>query len=53
VDVVRGEGVAEGKEKPNWLLLGKDCVNDVREKCKLVLGNAELWEEVSTSTDLD
>jgi hypothetical protein len=52
-DIVRGEGVAEGKETPDWLLLGKDCVGDVREKCHLVLKNAEVWEAVSASTDLD
>ncbi|KAF9032266.1 NAD-P-binding protein [Hymenopellis radicata] len=44
VDVVKGEGVAEGKTIPRSLQIGTDCYNG--------LEILEAWKDVSTSTDL-
>jgi len=52
VDVVRGEGVAEGKEWPEWLFLGEDCIKDVRAKIERILKTIEEWEDVAVNTKL-
>ncbi|KZT32237.1 NAD(P)-binding protein [Sistotremastrum suecicum HHB10207 ss-3] len=52
VDVVRGEGVAEGKEWPEWLFLGEDCISDVRAKIGRILKTIEQWEDVAVNTKL-
>ncbi|OAK97442.1 NAD(P)-binding protein, partial [Phaeosphaeriaceae sp. SRC1lsM3a] len=51
VDVVKGEGVAEGKELPNRLPLGPDCLATMR---KIAVGNLAIcneWDDVIRSTN--
>lgn len=45
VDAVRSEGEAEGKELPEVLLLGEDCVEAARKRCKYMLAMCDEWEE--------
>lgn len=51
VDLVRREGVAEGKKVPLRIPLGEDCFTDVKAKCEETLKVLEDWESVSRSTD--
>jgi len=51
VDVVRGEGVAEGKPFPPLLILGSDCFDVVKTECEKTLARLEEWKDVSESTD--
>ncbi|KAJ3820638.1 hypothetical protein EV361DRAFT_1028136 [Lentinula raphanica] len=59
VDVVRGEGCAEGKvgkELKGWPLyvpLGKEANRDIEAKCKTMLGAVERWREVTDHLDFD
>ncbi|KDQ49764.1 hypothetical protein JAAARDRAFT_42602 [Jaapia argillacea MUCL 33604] len=53
VDIVRGEGMAEGKDVPLVLSLGRDCYGGVKKVCEDTLRRLEEWKEVSISTDLD
>ncbi|XP_006463100.1 hypothetical protein AGABI2DRAFT_194071 [Agaricus bisporus var. bisporus H97] len=47
VDIVHGEGVAEGKTGwPRYLVLGSDAETNVRDKCKLMLDVLDEWEDV-------
>ncbi|KAK7459571.1 hypothetical protein VKT23_009553 [Stygiomarasmius scandens] len=52
VDVVRGEGQAEGKPFPTNLLLGSDAFNAVSPVLGVQKKNLEVWKEVTISTDL-
>lgn len=52
LDLVRGEGVAQGKEVPFRLPLGVDCYTDVKEKCEATLAMLETWVDVAKSTDI-
>ncbi|KAK0205571.1 hypothetical protein DFS33DRAFT_1429367 [Desarmillaria ectypa] len=51
LDVVRGEGVAQGKEFPKSLLLGSDCFGAVQKQLDDYLKLQSEWETVSKSTD--
>ncbi|KAJ6595631.1 hypothetical protein DFH09DRAFT_144027 [Mycena vulgaris] len=53
VDVVRGEGAAQGKPWPGYLLLGKDADRDVRAKCKIMTEHLDEWCEVVRGVDFD
>lgn len=53
VDVVRDEGVAQGKEMPARLPLGPDVLDVVRKKCTDTLKICDDWERVSSSTNFD
>lgn len=46
VDIVRGEGVAVGREWPLYLILGEDAERDVRNKCAKVLQHLDGWRDV-------
>ncbi|KIY45138.1 NAD(P)-binding protein [Fistulina hepatica ATCC 64428] len=46
-DVVRGEGIAAGREWPSYLVLGDDAVDHIREKCNKVLRNVDEFEDIS------
>jgi NAD(P)-dependent dehydrogenase (short-subunit alcohol dehydrogenase family) len=46
VDVVRGEGVAAGREWPLYLVLGEDAERDVRNKCMMMLKHLDEWQDV-------
>ncbi|KAF2450666.1 hypothetical protein P171DRAFT_426993 [Karstenula rhodostoma CBS 690.94] len=50
-DVVRKEGMAEGREMPKRLPLGSDALAVIRGKCEETLKICKEWEEVITSTD--
>ncbi|KAK0124111.1 hypothetical protein ONS95_009094 [Cadophora gregata] len=52
LDLVRGEGVAEGREVPSRLPLGKDVFDDVKRKCEETLRLLEEWKEIIRGTDL-
>ena len=49
-DVVRGEGVAEGKEMPLWLVLGTDAEQNLRDYMAERLQNLDEWVDVTRST---
>ncbi|KAK0205592.1 hypothetical protein DFS33DRAFT_780846 [Desarmillaria ectypa] len=51
LDVVRGEGVAQGKEFPKSLLMGSDCFKDAQNQMQGYLKLQAEWEDVSKSTD--
>ena len=53
VDVVRGEGVAEGKRMPLWLLLGTDSEQDMRENIQQRTKNMEEWLDVTRSVGVE
>lgn len=53
VDVVRGEGAAEGKHMPLWLVLGKDSEEDLRENMEVRLQNLEEWKDVTRSVGVE
>ncbi|KAG2047411.1 NAD(P)-binding protein [Suillus hirtellus] len=45
-DVVRGEGVAAGRDWPLYLVLGEDAERDVRNKCMMMLRHLDEWQDV-------
>ncbi|KAG5722282.1 hypothetical protein E4T56_gene4439 [Termitomyces sp. T112] len=51
VDVVRGEGVARGKQFPTVLAVGSDCYNIAKTESENTLMRLEDWKDVSCSTD--
>ncbi|KAI0434961.1 NAD(P)-binding protein [Xylaria sp. FL1042] len=53
VDVLTGSGVAVGKEFPIRILLGRDCMRDVRAKMARTEKLIQEWEDVIASTDHD
>lgn len=53
VDVLTGTGVAAGKEFPIRILLGRDCMTDVRAKMERTERLIKEWEDVIVSTDHD
>jgi hypothetical protein len=52
IDVVKGEGVAQGKAFPNRLPLGPDCLATMRKAREADLTLCNEWEDVIKSTDL-
>jgi hypothetical protein len=53
IDVVKGEGVAEGKPWPVRLPLGSDVLQTMRKRCVNNLAICNEWEAVIRSTDMD
>ena len=53
IDVVKGEGVAKGKEFTPVVLLGSDCYGMVRKILTGAVTKLDEWKEVSISTDRD
>jgi hypothetical protein len=53
LDVVRGEGVAEGKAFPERLPLGPDCLDTMRRRCVSSLAICNEWDNVIRSTNYD
>lgn len=51
IDVIKGEGMAAGKDMPKRMPLGKDSLSSMREKCEATLRICEEWSEVIESTD--
>ncbi|KAK0489945.1 hypothetical protein EDD18DRAFT_560797 [Armillaria luteobubalina] len=52
LDVVRGEGVAEGKVFPTDLLLGSDCRRAVQDVIQKAVTSQEEWNNITISTDI-
>ena len=50
VDVVKGEGVAQGRDMPKRIVLGADSVGGIEAKCRGTLKEIEEWRAVSVST---
>jgi NAD(P)-dependent dehydrogenase (short-subunit alcohol dehydrogenase family) len=53
IDVVRGEGVVEGKAIPERLPLGPDCLATLRKRSVSNLAICNEWEDIIRSTDHD
>lgn len=53
LDVVKGEGVAEGKVMPERLPLGMDVLATVRKRCVNHLSICNEWEDLIRSTSYD
>ncbi|KAM5357569.1 hypothetical protein ACJZ2D_016140 [Fusarium nematophilum] len=51
LDLVRGEGVAEGREMPIRIALGPDAYDVIKGKCDETLKTLEDWKDVTCSTD--
>ncbi|KAI0202949.1 hypothetical protein F4808DRAFT_420321 [Astrocystis sublimbata] len=52
VDLVKGTGVAAGKEIPLRVPLGSDGWGRIRAKCEDMIKICDAWEEVAKSTDV-
>jgi hypothetical protein len=50
IDVVKGEGVAQGKEMPERLPLGADALATARKRMVDYLAVCNEWEDVIRST---
>ncbi|KAH7136092.1 hypothetical protein B0J11DRAFT_178481 [Dendryphion nanum] len=53
IDVVKSEGMAEGKTMPTRLPLGRDALDVIRTKCEDTLKLLNEWESVIVSTNID
>lgn len=53
VDIVTREQVASGKPWPVRVALGSDGLGSSKQRCEEQLKLAEIWEDVSRSTDRD
>ena len=52
-DIVRGEGKAEGKELPSYLVCGPGANEAVKNKCGIMQGAVREWEWVTKDLLLD
>lgn len=52
LDLVRQEGVAEGRDVPLRMPLGADCYSDIKDKCEQTLELLDEWKDVIMSTDM-
>ncbi|KAJ3561501.1 hypothetical protein NP233_g10157 [Leucocoprinus birnbaumii] len=53
IDVVRGEGVAKGREWPNYLVLGSDAELAIRNKCNVMFNVLDKWGDVTRGVSFD
>lgn len=53
VDVVRGEGVANGRGLPPYLFLGTDAEADIQTKIKKVLDTLDEWHDITCGVSFD
>ncbi|KAM0432306.1 hypothetical protein ACHAPT_004846 [Fusarium lateritium] len=53
LDLVRGEGVAEGREMPLRIALGTDAYEVIKDKCDETLKTLEDWKDVTCSTEFE
>ena len=51
IDIIKGEGIAAGKDFPTVVALGSDCYEDVKAACHHTLQTLEAWKDVTVSTD--
>ncbi|KAI2634086.1 NAD(P)-binding protein [Hypomontagnella submonticulosa] len=52
IDLVRGDGVAAGKEVPLRVPLGSDGWDKIKAKCEGMVKICDDWEEIARSTDM-
>ena len=52
IDLVKGEGVAKGRELPPFLPMGSDAYTDVKAHTEMTLKMLEEWGDVIKSTDV-
>lgn len=52
IDLVRGEGIAQGRDVPIDLTLGTDGHDGIRSVCENMLKTLTDWKEVIVSTDI-
>ncbi|KAL0060157.1 hypothetical protein AAF712_013051 [Marasmius tenuissimus] len=53
VDIVRGEGRAEGKPWTGYLPMGADAVADVKNKCEKIMKAVDVWSDEATKLGID
>jgi hypothetical protein len=53
IDVVKGEGVAAGKEQPERLPIGKDALDGMKKQYTEGLKICQDWEAIVNCTELD
>lgn len=53
IDIVKGEGIAEGKEMVPWIVLGPDAVDMVKKRCADNLKVLSEYESACSSTNFD
>jgi NAD(P)-dependent dehydrogenase (short-subunit alcohol dehydrogenase family) len=53
VDVVRGEGFAQDRAWPGYLVLGEDGEAAVRNKCAVMLGVLDEWKDLTRAVSFD
>ena len=51
IDIIKGEGIAAGRDFPTVVALGSDCYEGVKAACHDTLQNLEAWKDVTISTD--
>ncbi|KAA1475328.1 NAD(P)-binding protein [Dentipellis sp. KUC8613] len=51
VDLIRGEGIAEGRKVPHTIQFGSDTLKTVKEFCAETTSRIEEWGDVFASTD--
>ncbi|KAL0057871.1 hypothetical protein AAF712_015478 [Marasmius tenuissimus] len=51
LDIVHGDGLAQGKPFPTSVQFGSDCYSVAKEHCETALANLEEWKEVSFSAN--
>ena len=51
IDIIKGEGIAAGKDFPTVVALGSDCYEGVKAACRDTLQNLEVWKDVTASTN--
>jgi hypothetical protein len=50
IDVIRSEGVAQGRTFPSNLALGSDCYAVIKSQTEAALKGLEEWQDVTKST---
>ena len=53
IDVVKGEGLAKGRDLPVRMPLGSDGLKFVEDQCMATLKICEKWRDLITSTDIE
>ena len=53
VDVVKGQGVTNGKPWSFCLILGEEAYRDVGIKCRKVFGALDEWKDVGQSMNFE
>lgn len=53
IEIVKGTGVAEGREIPLRIPFGSDCLSEMRKKIEELQKTYDEWESVAISTDFE